>query len=188
MIREVIVTTVSAAGKPHVAPFGLIAAAPDEWVIAPFHPSTTLDNLRAVPFLVANYTDDVRIFAGCLIRPAGLAVRAVHRRAAASPRRGAGACGDGGRLGAGRRATAALPLPDLHRETHAPFEGMNRAKAAVVEGAILVSRLGMLPREKVDSEIAYLEIAICKTADEAEREAWGWLMEAVRAHYGDALE
>ena len=66
MIREVIVTTVSAAGKPHVAPFGLIAAEPDEWVIAPFHPSTTLDNLREIPFLVANYTDDVRIFAGCL--------------------------------------------------------------------------------------------------------------------------
>ncbi|MEA2771444.1 MAG: uncharacterized protein QOD93_4406, partial [Acetobacteraceae bacterium] len=49
--------------------------------------------------------------------------------------------------------------------------------------AILVSRLGMLPREKVESEIAYLEIAIGKTADEAEREAWSWLMEAVRAHY-----
>src|SRR6201999_2928336 len=66
MIREVIITTVSAAGTPHIAPFGLIAAEPDEWVIAPFHPSTTLDNLREIPFLVANYTDDVRIFAGCL--------------------------------------------------------------------------------------------------------------------------
>jgi uncharacterized protein len=183
MIREVIVTTISIAGKPHVAPFGLIAAAPDEWVIAPFHPSTTLDNLREIPFLVANYTDDVRIFAGCLTRrrdwpcvpsakvpPPRLAVALAHAEMAVvsvqedeqRPR---------------------FRCRILHREMHAPFEGLNRAKAAVVEGAILVSRLGMLPREKVDSELAYLAIAIARTAGEAEHEAWGWLMEAVRAHY-----
>jgi hypothetical protein len=72
----------------------------------------------------------------------------------------------------------------VHRETHAPFEGLNRAKAAVVEAAILVSRLGMLPREKVETELAYLEIAITKTAADEERQAWNWLMDAVRAHYG----
>ena len=56
MIREAIVTTVNAAGAVHIAPLGLIADG-EEWIIAPFHPSTTLDNLRAVPFAVANYTD-----------------------------------------------------------------------------------------------------------------------------------
>ena len=35
-------------------------------IIAPFRPSVTLDNLAAVPPAVASYTDDVRIFAGCL--------------------------------------------------------------------------------------------------------------------------
>jgi hypothetical protein len=183
MIREVIVTTISAAGVPHVAPFGLIAAEPEEWVIAPFHPSTTLDNLRSVPFLVANYTDDVRIFAGCLtgrrdwpcvasskVPPPRLAAALAHAEMAVvsvheDPQRPRFRC----RI--------------IHRETHAAFEGLNRAKAAVVEGAILVSRLGMLPREKVENEIAYLEIAIGKTADDATREAWGWLMEAVRTHY-----
>ena len=40
----------------------------------------------------------------------------------------------------------------------------------------------MLPPEKVEREMAYLEIAIGKTAGEAEREAWGWLVEAVEAH------
>ena len=40
MIREVIVTTVDAAGKAHIAPFGLIAARRD-WIIAPFRPSTS---------------------------------------------------------------------------------------------------------------------------------------------------
>jgi len=65
LIREAIVTTVNAHGEPHLAPLGLIAEG-EGWILAPFHPSTTLDNLRQAPFAVANFTDDVRIFAGCL--------------------------------------------------------------------------------------------------------------------------
>ena len=64
-IREAIVTTVDAEGKPHLAPLGLIAEG-ENWILAPFHPSTTLENLRGAPFAVANLTDDVRVFAGCL--------------------------------------------------------------------------------------------------------------------------
>ena len=67
---------------------------------------------------------------------------------------------------------------------HAPFAGFNRAQAAVIEAAILVSRLHMLPREKIETEIGYLETAIEKTAGAQETEAWTWLMEAIRAHYG----
>ncbi len=44
MIRECIVTTISAGGVVHIAPLGLIAAE-DHWIIAPFRPSTTLENL-----------------------------------------------------------------------------------------------------------------------------------------------
>src|SRR5207237_7454524 len=65
MIRETIVSTMNESEQVHLAPMGLIAEG-DGWIIAPFHPSTTLDNLRAVPFAVANFCDDVRIFAGCL--------------------------------------------------------------------------------------------------------------------------
>src|SRR5687768_4965435 len=65
MIRETIVTTVDGAGAVHIAPLGLIADGED-WIIAPFRPSRTLDNLRAVPHAVASHVDDVRIFAGCL--------------------------------------------------------------------------------------------------------------------------
>jgi hypothetical protein len=75
----------------------------------------------------------------------------------------------------------------VHRETHAPFPGFNRAQAAVVEGAILVSRLFMLPKEKVDSEIDYLRIAIDKTAGDAERTAWHWLMQAIEEHRAKTL-
>src|SRR5262245_35444371 len=65
MIRETIVTTVSRDGRVHLAPIGIIADGAG-WIIAPFRPSATLDNLRAVPFAVANFTDDVRVFAGSL--------------------------------------------------------------------------------------------------------------------------
>ena len=180
MIRETIVTTLSAAGVPHIAPIGLIEAE-GGWVIAPFRPSTTLDNLRAVAFAIANHTDDVRLFAGCLtgrrdwpLTPADrvpvprLAASLAHAelevvRVDEDPQRPRFLC----RV--------------VHEAMHAPFRGHNRAQAAVIEAAILVSRLAFLPREKIDRELATLEIAIGKTAGEAEREAWDWLVAAVAA-------
>jgi hypothetical protein len=184
MIRETIVTTVNRDGHVHIAPLGIIADG-EGWILAPFRPSTTLENLSAVPFAVANYTDDVRIFAGCLT----------------------------GRHDWPTTASDKVPVPRLegalahveltvdrvsdddqrprfhcrvvHRGSHAPFEGFNRAQAAVIEAAILVSRLHLLPREKIESEIAYLEIAIGKTAGIAEQQAWGWLMDKIRAHYAE---
>jgi len=65
MIRETIVTTLNAEGKVHISPLGLITEEAG-WILAPFKPSTTLDNLRANPYAVANFTDDVLVFASCL--------------------------------------------------------------------------------------------------------------------------
>src|ERR1700681_1093095 len=65
LIVETIVTTKTTTGEVHIAPLGLIAEGAN-WVLAPFRPSRTLDNLREVPFAVASHTDDVRVFAGCL--------------------------------------------------------------------------------------------------------------------------
>ncbi|MEO1956828.1 MAG: DUF447 domain-containing protein, partial [Methylophilaceae bacterium] len=45
------------------------------------------------------------------------------------------------------------------------------------------SRLRMLPAEKVESELQYLQIAIDKTAGERELEAWGWLNDKINAYY-----
>jgi hypothetical protein len=181
MIRETIVTTISASGVVHIAPLGIIADG-DGWIIAPFRPSATLDNLRAVPFAVANYTDDVRVFAGCLTgRRDWPTIAADH---VPVPRL------------AGALAHAELVVDRVseddqrprfhcrvvHHAAHAPFGGFNRAQAAVVEAAILVSRLHMLPRVKVETEMAYLAIAVGKTAGPAEEEAWRWLIEKVQSH------
>ena len=70
----------------------------------------------------------------------------------------------------------------VHEQTHAPFHGYNRAQFAVIELAILVSRLGMLPKQKIESEIEYLQIGLDKTAGEREYQAWEWLMQKVTTH------
>jgi hypothetical protein len=130
---------------------------------------------------VVNYCDDVRVFAGCLTRhrewPLVEAAKIPLRRLACA------------------LAHAELELtrhdddqvrPRLycrvaHEASHRPFRGFNRAQFSVVEAAILASRLHLLPRSKIESELAYLSIALEKTAGPAEREAWGWLMEKIEA-------
>lgn len=181
MIREVIVTSRSPDGESHIAPMGIHVTGEDR-LLMPFKPSRTLDNVLATGVAVMNFTDDVRVFAGCLTgRRAWPLVPAVTT--------------DCLRL-AGALAHAELRLlrheddplrPRLHcrvvhEGNHAPFRGFNRAQFAVLEAAILVSRLHMLPTEKIEAELAYLRIGLDKTAGAAEREAWGWLMERIEQH------
>lgn len=179
-IVETIVTTTDAAGTPHIAPLGLIEDG-EGWIIAPFAPSRTLDNLRANPFAVASHTGDVRVFAGCVTGrrdwptvPADV-VAGVRLRDAVSHWELAVA-----------RVTEDAQRPRfhcrlVHGASHAVWSGYNRAEAAVLELAVLTTRLSMLPPEKIDAELKYLEIAISKTAGPRELEAWGWLMERVTA-------
>jgi hypothetical protein len=182
-IRECIVTTTDKTSKVHIAPLGIIAEK-DGWIIAPFRPSATLDNLAEVPVAVANYIDDVRIFAGCLtgrkdwplVPVEGCPVPRLHAALAHSVLEVVSVDDDGVRPRHFCRVAS--------EATHAPFTGFNRARAAVLELAILVSRLGMLPREKIEAEIAYLTIAVDKTAGPDEKEAWGWLMERITEHFG----
>ncbi len=65
MIQETLVTTLNEAGQVHIAPMGIHVTA-NELIILPFKPSTTLTNVLASGVAVINYSDDVRIFAGCL--------------------------------------------------------------------------------------------------------------------------
>ena len=67
----------------------------------------------------------------------------------------------------------------IHTVNHRPFTGFNRAQFAVLEAAILVSRLEWLPMEKIQAELAYCRIGLEKTAGIHELEAWGWLMEVI---------
>ena len=184
VIYECVVSTVSPEGVSHVAPMG-VRYSPGQpgqrggVVLMPFAPSTTLANIVAVRHAVLNIVLDTRIFAGCVTGRKAWPTQPAERVP-------------------GVRLTAALSHVELrlqsvsddaqrpvlqmarvHEVQHAPFIGFNRAQAAVIEGAVLVSRLHMLPPEKIATEMAYLQIAIDKTAGPEEHEAWSWLQEAV---------
>ena len=64
-IRECIVTSIRDDNSIHIAPMG-IHEDEEHLIILPFKPSATLDNLERDGTATLNYTDDVRVYAGCL--------------------------------------------------------------------------------------------------------------------------
>ena len=181
VIFEAVVTTVSPSGVPHVAPMG-VRYRDAEVILMPFRPSTTLDNIVASGSAVLNIIVDTRVFAGCVtgrkhwptqpaLRVSGVVLDCAlsHIELACSARHD-----DGPRT--------VLRMARVHEAQHRPFIGLNRAQAAVLEAAVLVSRLHMLPPAKIETEMNYLQIAVDKTAGPEEREAWGWLQDAVARH------
>jgi len=181
VIYEVIVTTLSSEQSLHIAPMG-IRRDDDHVYISPFKPSTTLDNLLSTRVAVINYVKDVRVFAGCLTgRYDWACVDTEHVE------------GKRLQLAHAHEELKVEHIEDdelrpratcrsLYHADHRRFDGFNRAQAAVLEAAILVSRLGMLEDEKIDTEIEYLRIAIDKTAGPHEQLAWQWLMERIDEH------
>lgn len=177
-IFEVVVSTLSPDGRSHHAPLG-VRYQGAEVVLMPFKPSSTLMNILGSGCAVLNVLVDTRVIAGCVTGrrdwptlPAriipGVRLECALRhlelrliRAQDDPQR------------------PVLRMARVHEETHGEFIGLNRAQAAVVEGAVLVSRLHLLPRDKIESEMRYLQIAIDKTAGPEEHEAWSWLQQAV---------
>jgi len=181
MIQEVLVTTQNADGIVHIAPMG-VHLIDDQFIILPFRPSTTLDNILQSKTAVINYCDDVRIFAGCLTGRRDWPLSTTEKV-------------QGHYLSSAlaHKECELLRIEDdetrpklycraVHSVNHAPFQGFNRAQFAVLEAAILVSRLKMLPLEKIQSEIDYLSIGLTKTAGEKELEAWNWLIAIVDQH------
>jgi uncharacterized protein len=207
MIFETIIITVDASKNPHITPFG-VRYEDENIIIAPYKPSTTLNNILQSKLAVMNMTDDVRVFAGALtgrsdfsylpirlgantpVHPLSNTLRELDSPCIHAP------SGPIYRL-ADCLTHAVLELIEVREdetrpqlvmkaiasENHQSFQGFNRAQAAVVELSILVSRLHMLPKEKVLTEMAYLQIAIDKTAGEREKEAWGWLADKVNTFY-----
>jgi hypothetical protein len=186
LIYEAVLITLNPDASAHIAPMGFREDGAHV-VIAPFRPSRTLENIERTGTVTVNLTDDVRVIAGCLTGRREWPVVAATSI-------------DGFRLAdclAHRELQVERVEEDAqrprffcagrHAATHAPFRGFNRAQAAVVEAAILATRLTMLPRDKIFNEIKYLQISIDKTAGERELVAWDWIMEKIDAYYtGDS--
>ena len=178
MIFETIVITTDIAGNPHVTPFG-VRYIDDLIVFSPFIPSITLDNVLLTECASISLTDDVRVFAGAITGKQAWQLKPTEQIA--------------GFFLQDALAHQELKLvsvqqdnlrPVLHfksvyQANHQPFKGYNRAQAAVIELAVLASRLHLLPLEKITTEMQYLQIAIDKTAGEHELQAWAWLCEKI---------
>lgn len=182
MILETIITSIDHDGKPHVAPFG-VRLENENIIISPYKPSHTLENILASNVAVMSNTDDVRVFAGALTGRQPWTLIPTNQV-------------NGFRLKNCLAHTELqllkvrddalrpqLVMQQIISENHAAFKGFNRAQAAVLELAVLVSRLDRLPKARVESELQYLQIAIDKTAGEIEHEAWSWLIEKIQTFY-----
>lgn len=183
LILETIVTTLSREGDLHLVPFGLIRE-DDAYVLAPFRPSPTILNLEANPSFCASSPRDVRVIAGAVTGRRDWPTVACDR---IPGRRLVDSFGHAEFAVESVEADATRPRYRgrlVHAAAHAPFIGYNRAQAAVLEAAILSTRLPMLTPDKVMAEMRYLAIAISKTAGPREREAWDWIEDKVAAHLG----
>jgi hypothetical protein len=180
VIVETIVTTVAENGDINCAPMGV------EWgehtiVLKPFLDTTTYRNVVATGAAVINLTDDVRVFARAAIS------NPPYRTKPASVVKGmvlADCCSWREVRAESIDSTpprSRISTTVVHHGTQREFIGFNRARHAVLEMAIHATRLHLLPREFIDSELSRLQVLVDKTAGPHEHEAMALLTEYIRS-------
>ena len=182
MIIETIVTTTDAAGAVNIAPMGVEWTGGDEPpVLKPFLETTTYRNIVATGAAVVNLIDDVRVFARAAISnpdypvvPA-VAVRGVSLEAACSWRELVVDSIDS------TPPRSRIETRVVHHGVRREFIGFNRARHAVLEAAIYATRVHMLARGFLESELARLQVIVDKTAGPAEHEAMALIADFIRS-------
>jgi uncharacterized protein len=180
MILETIVTSLSQDGAVNIAPMGV------EWsdeaiVLKPFLETATYRNVTATGTAVVNLTDDVRVFARAAIsNPEYPTIPAVVVRGVVLAD-----CCTWRELRVrsidNTPPRSRIETAVVHRGAHREFVGFNRACHAVLETAIYATRLHLLPREFVESEVARLQTIVDKTAGPREFEAMAILTDYIRS-------
>ena len=179
MIIESIVTTVDEAGRVNCAPMG-VEWGEDVIVLKPFLETATFRNVSATRSAVVNITDDVRVFARAAIsNPEYATVPATVVRGVVL----ADCCAwrelDVRSIDA-TPPRSRIETAVVHRGVRREFIGFNRARHAVLEAAIYATRVHLLERAFVQTEMARLQVIVDKTAGDQEREAMALLAEHIR--------
>ncbi|OYP35518.1 DUF447 domain-containing protein [Rhodopirellula sp. MGV] len=190
MILESIVTTIDNAGQVNIAPMGPWVRHPDRmrlsvaddpgFVLRPFEGSRTLANLQQSRRATIHLTDDVLLLAKAAvgrIEDANDRVRMLvpnddlpYQHAILDP------CHRW--FAVEIEHIEAMPpryemrCRVLDQGIDAPFIGFNRAKHAVIEAAILATRIGLIDEASLRSQLEQLRIPVEKTAGDDERAAW----------------
>ncbi|MCA9269775.1 MAG: DUF447 family protein [Planctomycetales bacterium] len=174
MILEGIVTTENADGSVNVSPMGpLVDDDMNTLVLRPFKTSTTFANLQRTGEGVFHVTDNVEMLAQAAIGsvdppPVFLSCDDTSGKILADACRWyafrVDECDD-------REQRAQIHCTVVARGALRDFIGFNRAKHAVLEAAIMATRLHILPAAQIDDEMRRLAVIVDKTAGEQERRA-----------------
>lgn len=180
LILEGLLTTTHSDGSLHLAPLGpLVVEGGRQYVLRPYPPSRTLDNLLRTRKAIFHVTDDACMIAlaaigrvsqppaadfdpalqGWILRDAcrWTALEVVH------------VADDGPR----QRLTANVVAEGRLRE----FLGFNRARHALLEAAILATRTRFLPEDEIRRQLAWLAPWVEKTGEAHESETFQVLCE-----------
>lgn len=188
-VLEGIVTTIDADGRPHLAPMGPIVDERLERLgFRLYQTSHTYRNIKRTSVGVFHVTDDVELLART-------AVDRLERFPPMSPTSDVEGwiLDDACRWYAFRLESldesaerAAGVARVVGRGTNREFLGFNRAKHAVVEAAILATRVHLLPAQDIGAELARLAPLVSKTGAAAEVRAFAFLESYVLEAIEDA--
>lgn len=183
MILEGLVTTISGEGELNIAPMGpVVDERMQRFRLRPYKTSQTYRNLREHGEGVFHVTDDVLLLAQAAIgqiEPPPLTLPATRVRGHILQ----DACrfyefrvehldDSQDRCDIAVRVVAQGRLRD--------FFGFNRAKHAVLEAAILATRLHLIPKAEVEAEFRRLKVLVEKTGGVQEHQAFTLLDAYVR--------
>ncbi len=180
MILEGLVTTLDTSDRLNIAPMGpIVDPSMTTLVLRPFKTSRTFANLRASRQGVFHVTDDVWLLARAAV---GEVDAPTHAADVVKGRVLADACrGYEFRVIEvdDREDRCTLRAEVVAARRMRDFLGFNRAKHAVVEAAILATRVALRPRDEILAELDRLGILVDKTGGQQEHRAFAFLREYV---------
>jgi hypothetical protein len=184
MILEGLITTLNADGSPHLAPMGpRVDGDFARFTLRPFKTSHTYQNLLRHPEGVLHVTDDALLLARAAIGEVDVfpPVRRAERirgfvmvDACRYYEFTAASIDDSAER-------AVIEASVVHVGRVRDFFGFNRARHAVVEAAILATRLDFLPLAEVAAEFRKLRVIVGKTGGPDEHAAMDLLEAKLRA-------
>jgi len=192
MILEGLVTTLGPGRRINMAPMGpVVNPELTEFLLRPFQTSTTFKNLKHHPQGVLHVLDDVLLLAqGAIgrlgppfppVRPAAVIDGVVLQDACRCYEFEVEQFDE-------RQPRAEIRVRVLHAESLRDFWGFNRAKHAVIEAAILATRLHLTGAEPVLREYERLRVSVQKTAGPQELEAFELLWDFVSSGGREPVE
>lgn len=182
LILEGIVTTVNDDGSPNISPMGpQVDASMRRFVLKPYQTSRTYQNLKRAGVGVFHVTDDVELLAQAAVGTPEPLPRLAPCTAVAGQ-----ILADACRWYAFRvaslddsRERTEIIVDVVDHGTLREFFGFNRAKHAVVEAAILATRVKLLPVDEIRRDFERLRVLVEKTGGPAEHRAFEFLVQHV---------